>query len=140
MSTEEGRTGWDTHGLRWSLASPRRPSPGRLCNTGHTAGTPARSRTHSPERTRKRQLQGLPLSFNTLDAHLPASPQAPSGSCTYVIGIFNDELFLWIIAPEQFNSSFAVFNLITFSSQISEKSKYELSFLIYSFRLNRDIC
>lgn len=37
-----------------------------------------------------------------------------------VIGIFNNELFLGIIASKQFNFSFAVFNLITFSIQISQ--------------------
>lgn len=37
-----------------------------------------------------------------------------------IIGIFNDKLFLWIIAPEQFDFRSAVFNLITFSIQISQ--------------------
>ena len=32
-----------------------------------------------------------------------------------IIGIFDNELFLWIMAPKQLNVSFAVFNLITFS-------------------------
>lgn len=35
-----------------------------------------------------------------------------------ITGIFNDELFLWITAPKQFNFSFAVFNLIAFSIHI----------------------
>lgn len=60
--------------------------------------------------------------------------------CTYIIGVFNNKLFLWIIAPKEFNFSFAVFNVITLSIQVSVKLKHELSFLIYGFKLNRDIC
>ena len=37
-----------------------------------------------------------------------------------IIGIFNDKLFLWIIATEQFDFRSAVFNLITFSIHISQ--------------------
>ena len=40
------------------------------------------------------------LSFNTREYILPIGTVAPNLKCTYIIGIFNNELFLWIIAPK----------------------------------------
>jgi hypothetical protein len=44
--------------------------------------------------------QNPSCSFNTTEYILPILTEAPNLTGTYIIGIFNDELFLWIIAPK----------------------------------------
>lgn len=55
-------------------------------------------------------------------------------SYTYIVRIFNDKLFLWIISSKQLNFGLAVFNLVAFPVQVSVKEKIKFS-PEFSFRV-----
>lgn len=59
---------------------------------------------------------------------LRAGARRRARRCTHVIRVLDDQLLFRVVAPEQLDLGFAVFNLVTLSGQVSAKSRRGLSF------------